>query len=168
MRAGLGQEGDHGRADREVLELAELLDAIERVDLRVVRDVEQGLRADMQVLVVERFFHGAVRRRVARFIQHADGLAAHFLGWMREQPAHGRMHRVVAPGAEHAQGIEHFRRVSAIQLLREHFGCAAVETSGGRALRIETIVLDRQRAACDPPVLQPSRSCRLLNRRPRR
>ena len=33
--AGLRQERHHGGANREVLELAELFDAIERIDLRV-------------------------------------------------------------------------------------------------------------------------------------
>ena len=91
VRARLRQEAHHRGADREVGELAQRLDAVQRVDARVVRDVEQRLRADGQLGVVEELFDQRLDGLVVGLVEDADGFGADVAGRVLQQAADGGM-----------------------------------------------------------------------------
>ena len=64
--AGPGQERDHRAADREVREVAELLDERQRVGVGVPRHVEQRFGPHLEARVVQQLLHLAAHRHHVR------------------------------------------------------------------------------------------------------
>ncbi len=140
--ARLRKERHHGGADREVLELAKLLDPIERIDLRVVCHVEERLRSHGEVGIVQQLLDRRDHSGVAGFIQQANRFRAHFRGGVVEQAAHGRVRRAVRAGIQQPQRIQHLRRILPSELRRQQIGRAAIQARRRRAFGVEPIVVN--------------------------
>ncbi len=110
-RAGLRQKAHHRRADREVGELTQLLDPVERVDARVMGEVEQRLGAHGQLGVVEHLLDQRLDGLVVRLVEDADRLGAHLARLVLQQPADGRVRGVLAGRSQQPQRVEHLGRV---------------------------------------------------------
>ena len=67
------------------------------IHLRVMRDVEQGLGAHVQVRIVEGLLHSSCAPVSATFVQHPNRLAPDLGIGMRQQAADGGMGGVGVP-----------------------------------------------------------------------
>ena len=90
-RARLRQERYHRRSDREVLEVSELLDSLQRIDVRMVSDEQQRARANRELGVVEQPLHRGRHGDVASSIEEDDSPAADVRVGVRQQFPDGRV-----------------------------------------------------------------------------
>ncbi len=111
---GPRQEGDERGADREVLEVAKLLDARDRVDVVEGREIQERLGSHLERRIVQQDLNLVLDGDVAGARQHGDGMPPDLRFGVAQQTPDCRMDDAVVRHLEQAQRVRrsHGRRPS--------------------------------------------------------
>ncbi len=139
--SGPGQKRDHRRADREVGEVADLLDEGQRIGVGVPRHIEQRLGAHLEMRVAEQFLDFTAHREDVGLRQQRHGPQPHLGRLVGQQARDGRMHGAGVRRLEQAERVEDLGRIAA-QLAGQHLGRIAVEHRRAGPLGVDAVLVD--------------------------
>jgi hypothetical protein len=138
-----GEERGDPRADREIGEVAELLDHLERIGAFLARDVQQRLGADADVRVAEKAAGGSRDLWIAAPPEHPEHPAPHL---RRGMGAEGQQRRLELPerlARDEVECREDLLRVTGRQPQAHDAGRQRVARGRRVALVVEAVAVDR-------------------------